>query len=616
MAGAFGDPSAGWGGRDFGPARRRRGRPGFGGGAASGKPLQLSGFYAHSLVWEPNGRFVAVGGALGPALGGAALLYEVEPQKVLQPPMLHADPVNAVAFHPGGGLLATACQDGTVRLWDVPTGTRRPTVLKHPYPATAVSFSKDGQMVVTGCGMRQSDRVGPGEARLWDLATGELLVQPLVHRGPGNVSTVRGAAVTDGGSTILTASENGRVWRWTISGLARPRVVRSEGAAEKGVGFTQELGSRIAFSPDGSTLLLRSLGGDPKRSPDEPSQLRLFDVATGAPTGQVLSQPPARVQFSPDGRLVLTVPYVKSRDRVLRLWNASTGEPVSLPPALARDVRWAGYSPDGNKLLTGGEGGRFRVWDGSTLQPCSGPLDHGAAITWLAPAPDGRTILTAGTDRTVRVWDVVERRELAPPLSLPGCHPESGFFTADSTTVVLHWRQFTPYDNRTYHRRYATDGRALGEPQEEGIAGLIPSADGNLFAVRTLDGWGVSLSGRLWDVRAGKHLGPAMPPCNPIAFHPSNRFMALCSGSSGNVVLWSVTGKPIGPPVLHAGQVIETRFDPSGRVLATVCADNACRLWSVPAPISGTPAQVRQLIESLTGQELDEAGGFSDWRHN
>jgi hypothetical protein len=33
----------------------------------------------------------------------------------------------------------------------------------------------------------------------------------------------------------------------------------------------------------------------------------------------------------------------------------------------------------------------------------------------------------------------------------------------------------------------------------------------------------------------------------------------------------------------------------------------------VPAPLSGTPAQVRQLIESLTGQELDEAGGFRDW---
>jgi hypothetical protein len=61
--------------------------------------------------------------------------------------------------------------------------------------------------------------------------------------------------------------------------------------------------------------------------------------------------------------------------------------------------------------------------------------------------------------------------------------------------------------------------------------------------------------------------------------------------------------------VLHPGPIQRVVFNPSGQVLATVGFDHLCRLWKVPAPVTGTPAEVKDLVEVMTAHELDEAGG-------
>ena len=62
----------------------------------------------------------------------------------------HKGWVYSVSFSPDGQTLASGSDDGTVRLWDVNTGTLLYTLTEHRGSVYSVSFSPDGQTLASG----------------------------------------------------------------------------------------------------------------------------------------------------------------------------------------------------------------------------------------------------------------------------------------------------------------------------------------------------------------------------------------------------------------------------------------------------------------------------------
>jgi WD40 repeat protein len=111
-----------------------------------------------------------------------------------------------------------------------------------------------------------------------------------------------------------------------------------------------------------------------------------------------------------------------SKDKTARVWNASTGLPVTPPLEHNGPVAGAAFSPDGALVITASFDNTARVWDAATGKPVSLPLVHSSPITAAVFSPDGTRVVTASFDKTARVWNLsIDRRSLDDWLLVARC---------------------------------------------------------------------------------------------------------------------------------------------------------------------------------------------------
>ncbi len=169
----------------------------------TGQPLSfftLHGAAVQHASFSPDGRLIVTASD-----DGTARVWDAVTAQPTSGPLKHQDRVRDASFSPDGRLVVTASYDHTARLWDVATGAELKSFPNDNWVEHA-SFSPDGHRVVTAC---WDGSLEEREAQVWDVETGDRVGSPLRHR-----DGVLAASFSPQGDRIVTASEDStaRVW--------------------------------------------------------------------------------------------------------------------------------------------------------------------------------------------------------------------------------------------------------------------------------------------------------------------------------------------------------------------------------------------------------------------
>ncbi len=282
-----------------------------------------------------------------------------------------------IEFSPDGRRVVTASGDGIARIWDTASGQVLMELTGHDGLVYAARFSPDGGRVVTAS--------GDGTARVWDAETGK---EMMVLNGHGRDVYV--AAFSPDGQRLVTASDDGTARIWDLG--------KGEGVGLEG---HEKWLNDAAFSPDGARVVTAAADGT----------ARIWDAATGAELfvlrGHLDSVNSAR--FSPDGGRVVTA----SDDDTARLWDATSGAEIGLLQGHGGYVLAARFSPDGERIVTASADGTARIWDGNTGASQVVLRGHQKEVLSAEFSPDGQLVVTASADRLAGVWDAADGASLA-----------------------------------------------------------------------------------------------------------------------------------------------------------------------------------------------------------
>lgn len=110
---------------------------------------------------------------------------------------------------------------------------------------------------------------------------------------------------------------------------------------------------------------------------------------------EVSSGPLYMVRFSPEGRLVGTC----GRDGLVRLYDATTYQPVATWDAGQGELNGIDFAPGGQRCATAGDDGTVRVWDLATRNTVTTIDAHPDLAYHVLFSRDGKQLISCGTSR-------------------------------------------------------------------------------------------------------------------------------------------------------------------------------------------------------------------------
>jgi WD40 repeat protein len=568
-----------------------------------------------------------------------------------------------MSFSPDGRTLAIArgASDpvqryGRIELWDTETGKLRHLIKGFDGPVRSISFSPDGQTLISGSTefrspkiqqkARSREGVSLSELKWWDTRTGELK-QKRIMPGEGSYS-IKATQSPDGKQLVLAES----FWDFIFvnplfepagsvnMGMANPRVpFRSRSFMKVEIKLidaqTGELRSKLdasqsgatSFSPDGNLLAMAN-----------GNEVKLWDSQTGKEMRKLkdLKGTANAIAFSPNSLSLAVASTKYEREDAeqfikviaiseVKVFDVASGK-VILRLKDVGAVNALGFSPDGRILVAGGvlpsktrEVAGLKLFDFQTGKVKDLPTgsNYKEAVNSLVISSDGGLLAFTAGSATVKlldtqkgvitqtwdadsVGDAVERSTSRFLLSVKRMMAVA--FSRDGTTVSgeSDHGEIKSWDHRTGEIK-----RQLNTDQDEPSLVAV-SLDGKAFAEVT--------EGELLYWNGDSETKRTVPlaerePATAVALSADGQMLALAN--RGGISLQSPIGEVVRKLAVQEGVAGRLAFSNDGRSLAGADQFGNVRIWNV---VSGliektltTNAEITAMVFSPNGQTMATA---------
>ncbi|CCO28508.1 Vegetative incompatibility protein HET-E-1 [Rhizoctonia solani AG-1 IB] len=316
------------------------------------------------------------------------------------------------------------------------------------------------------------------------------------------------------------------------------------------------------------------------------------------------------------------LPLTPTMNRVRRVyWPRTTGlvniegnalesrESAALATwATGSGVNMLALSTDGNRVVSGHDGGTINVWDVSTGRRLRGPLEkHRGTVFSVALSPDGAQLASGSGDGTICISNAHTGETLVGPLE---GHTDAVCYLSFSPNGLFLASCSEDYTIRIWNSHTGVPiGTALIGHHEAVMCVLFSSTGERLFSCsddRTI---------RVWDWRSGTPISQLTDGhtdwIDCIALSPNEDHIAS-SSKDCTVRVWSVqTGRTVvGPLTGHTDRVMSVAYSSDGKRIVSGSFDRTIRVWSaengnmVAGPFAGHGGKVYSVLFSLDGTQI------------
>jgi WD40 repeat protein len=584
----------------------------------------------------------------------------------------HKQLVTQVDFTPDGKQLATASDDGILKVWKTATD-REPRTLKGTVGRGTLRFSGGGTRLACWWKDKQTT------VKVWETATGRELrqrvwrPQPVWFGGIADPASVLNGPVLNGpvfspdGSRLAVPLD---WWLLTLWDVVTGKEVRIEtmnpdrGALLRPTFAGGTLGLLGSLQGQGALLVASALspdrtdcwqlidqehfeGGTPDRVVFSPDGARLaislkynpagdsgwfWDVATGRGLGR-LNRPPRAgnaapglfvdgMIFSPDGSQLVTIDALASKDWAVRVWGVESRSQENLLKGHTSPIQDAVFSAEGTRLILASKDGSVNVWSvsGERLQYLLwGSFDRVRSRVAVTP----ERILAAGYlgNGQVRVSDLTAGQELFTWKFPKDCHLHDLAFSPGGDRLAALW-YYNPENRWVPSTLDVASGKAVHH-----LPGLPSSFDTWVFSPdctrlatrvsKRAHSGKESYLLKIWDISRGEELRSLKGAGRVTTMVFRSDGLRLAAGmADGSVQLWDLAGKNE-PRTLggsNPGGTVCLAFSPDGTCLARGGDDGTVRIWEVESgkvlhSLKGHTARVGQVAFHPKGTRLVSVGG-------